>query len=284
MKNINLKDFINISNDIGNKPEYIQSGGGNTSYKENGILYVKASGTLLKNMSINSGIAEIDLDKLNKYLRTPDNDANFFASTIQSYCLNNQKPSIETGLHAIIPNKYVIHSHSVYANVVMCAVDATKILDDIFGKDYVFVPYAAPGVELIRQYLDVYNRNSDCKVIFLQNHGVVTFNDSPTIAVQEHYFYSEKIKSVLNLCDFNDIEMEDIMNYGYLFPDQIVFSTGNDKLSEAYQETAKAYTYIYKNIIKLGLKPNFLSEKNVADVLGMDSEKYRASLNLKNSI
>ena len=279
MQNIKLDSLIEISNYIGNNSAYIQGGGGNTSYKNSEILYVKASGTLLKNMSINSGIAEIELNSLNRYLENPDSDENIFASKVKSYCLNNQKPSIETGLHAVIPYNYVIHSHSVYANVVTCAGEADEILYDLFKNEYVFVPYATPGVELIKAYLNVYKLNKECKVIFLQNHGVVSFSNDPLTALKEHYLYSEKIKEKFKLNDFNETTFKELDIKDFLFPDQIVYSINNtDKISDAYKETIKAYIYIRDNIKKIGLHPNYLSEKNIASVLGMDSEKYRASI------
>ena len=94
MQNNYLDKLIEISNHIGHNPAYIQGGGGNTSLKKDDILYVKASGTLLKNMSKNSGIAEMELNSLNKYLENPDNDENIFAAKVKSYCINHQKPSI----------------------------------------------------------------------------------------------------------------------------------------------------------------------------------------------
>lgn len=279
MQNINLDSLVEISNHIGNNSAYIQGGGGNTSFKDNGILYVKASGTLLKNMTIKSGIAAIDLNGLNKYLENPDNDENVFATKVQKYCLNNQRPSIETGLHAIIPYNYVIHSHSIYANVVTCAVEANEILNDLFKNEYIFIPYATPGVELIKEYLNVYNLNKECKVIFLQNHGIVSFSNDPLIALKEHYLYSETIKERLKLNDFHNTQFKDIEIKDFLFPDQIVYSINNkDKSSEAYKETIKAYIYINDNIKNTGLNPNYLSETNIAAVLGMDSEKYRAAI------
>lgn len=279
MQNNKLLSLVEISNHIGNNTAYIQGGGGNTSFKENDILFVKSSGTLLKNMSLNSGIAEIELNKLNKYLEILEDEENTFASKVQSYCINNQKPSIETGMHAVIPYKYVIHSHSVYANVITCSYEAEKILHDLFGNDYILVPYATPGIELIKTYKEEFKKNMNCKIIFLQNHGVVSFSDNPEDALNKHYEYSEIIKEAFKLDDFEDTVYDDVEIKDFLFPDQVVYSLNNaDKSSIAYKETIRAYLYIYKYINQLKLTPNFLNDNNISAILGMDSEKYRAGI------
>lgn len=281
-QNHKLDNLISISNNIGKNTAYIQGGGGNTSYKESNILYVKASGTLLKDMSINTGIAEITLNELNKYLENPDSDENIFALKVQSFCINNKKPSIEAGLHAVIPNKYVIHSHSVYANILNCSLEARDILDNLFKDEYIFIPYATPGVDLIKKYKDILQYNSNYKAIFLQNHGLITFSDNHEKALNNHYKYSETIKTTFKLEDFEKTLFEDINITKFLFPDQVVYSLNKvDKSSIAYRDTIRAYLYIYKYIHQLSLTANFLTDDNIAAILGMDSEKYRATLNNK---
>ena len=57
MKNNELQGLIRISNTVGSDPRLVQGGGGNTSVKtEDGLqMYIKASGTALKNMSVRRG-------------------------------------------------------------------------------------------------------------------------------------------------------------------------------------------------------------------------------------
>src|SRR5690606_1754194 len=57
------------------------------------------------------------------------------------------RPSIETSLHALLPEKYVIHSHSVYSNILTCSQEGRKWCEDKLAGS-IFLDYAAPGVEL----------------------------------------------------------------------------------------------------------------------------------------
>ena len=58
-----LQDLIQISNDLGADPKIVQGGGGNTSTKTgDGRMYVKASGTALKDMQEGQGYRCVDVD------------------------------------------------------------------------------------------------------------------------------------------------------------------------------------------------------------------------------
>ena len=53
-----LTDIIALSNFYGSDPDYVLAGGGNTSVKENGVLYVKASGTRLGDITAEGFVVE----------------------------------------------------------------------------------------------------------------------------------------------------------------------------------------------------------------------------------
>ena len=58
-----LNSLITISRRYGSDPDYLLAGGGNTSMKENGILYVKASGFPLGDIT-EKGFVRMSLDAL----------------------------------------------------------------------------------------------------------------------------------------------------------------------------------------------------------------------------
>lgn len=274
-----INELIEISHNIGLNTAYIQGGGGNTSYKDDKYLYVKASGILLKNMDEEKGIAVLDLSNLNNYLNNPDKDENIYSKDVSAFLINNNKPSIEAGLHATIPHKFVIHSHSVYSNVIACSQEYKDILDNILQGNYIFIPYATPGVELIIEYNNILNQNKECNTIILQNHGFITFGDTKEEALNNHNNINEKIKNALKLDEFSIEYYKDSNIEKFLFPDQVVYAKNNiDKTNIAYIETIAAYFYILEQIQKLSLTPNYLTDMNVNSILGMDSEKYRAKL------
>ena len=275
----NINNLIEMSHFIGNNTAYIQGGGGNTSFKTENTLWIKASGSLLKNINKKTGIAKLDLNKVKIYLENPDNDENLFAGKIKNFALNQNKPSIETGFHAVIPYPYVIHSHSVYINVAACSLEVNSILDKVFGTDYILVPYATPGIELITAYIHALSGKNIPKAIILQNHGIITYGNTYKEAIENHEYINTTIKHILNLKDFNLYSNNIYKNHGYLFPDQVVyFENNNAKDSTAHRETILAYNYIYDNIVANNLTPNFIPQNKIDAITDMESEKYRSQL------
>src|SRR6056297_761506 len=61
----NLNDLVKISQKYGKDPDYVIAGGGNTSYKNNDYLWIKASGTSLATIT-EDGFAKMDRSCLNK--------------------------------------------------------------------------------------------------------------------------------------------------------------------------------------------------------------------------
>ena len=58
-----MKNLVEFSRKYGSDPELVLAGGGNTSMKENGVLYVKGSGCSLSTIEENNFVA-MDLEKL----------------------------------------------------------------------------------------------------------------------------------------------------------------------------------------------------------------------------
>ena len=58
-----MEQLVAFSRKYGSDPELVVAGGGNTSMKENGVLYVKGSGVALADVTAKDFVA-LDLDKL----------------------------------------------------------------------------------------------------------------------------------------------------------------------------------------------------------------------------
>ena len=70
---------------------------------------------------------------------------------------NSLRPSIETGFHSLL-KKYVIHSHSVYSNILACSKSFEDLTMNLFKKDkFIIIPYFAPGTILTRNILKEYH-------------------------------------------------------------------------------------------------------------------------------
>ncbi len=209
-----LKQFADMSQAIGNRADYAQGGGGNTSVKLDGnLMAVKASGYKLKDMKTDDGFVVIDFQKIRKYYDDVDleSDTDFYKDSTAFVKANavtlpglkeGMRASVEAGFHSLL-YKNVIHTHSVYANLLTCTMEGHKIADKLFGDSeygYAWVPYITPGFDLtlgIKHILD--DRETMPKIIFMESHGVLVTSDDYDECVQLHEMISEVILKELDL-------------------------------------------------------------------------------------
>ena len=287
-KNELLNNLAKLSQVIGNEVAYAQGSGGNTSVKfDENQMAIKASGSNLKDVTPHSGHSVVNYKELIEFLGSKNLKKDNF-STLINKCstTSNNKPSIETGFHSFL-GKYVIHSHSAYANALTCAVGGQKIIQDLF-PDAVCVSYKTPGIDLtleIKKVLPSVIQPSG--IIFLQNHGLIVWHSNYMQAILEHSRVSDTIRERMHLPRFNfDKNKSYIFDQDrskILFPDQAVFSLGDDQMiqSESAQETICAYQFIIERIEMMKLHPSYLSVNEVTKLLSMESEQYRQSLIIK---
>jgi rhamnose utilization protein RhaD (predicted bifunctional aldolase and dehydrogenase)/NAD(P)-dependent dehydrogenase (short-subunit alcohol dehydrogenase family) len=171
------------------QPDLVLHGGGNTSVKvkkENifgdieEILYVKGSGVDLTDIQP-AGFAPVKLEVLNKMaLLEKLDDADLLRLQRTSMLdPDSPNPSIEAILHAIIPFKYVDHTHADSVATISNNERGEKLIQEIYKDRVLIVPYVTPGFILAKKVYEL-TRNLDwSKVegIILLNHGVFTFAD-----------------------------------------------------------------------------------------------------------
>ena len=157
--------------DLGQDSSLVQGAGGNVSWKEGGILWVKGSGTWLANAKVTDIFVPVDLIKLSSALSRGD-----FSVVPELTITSNLRPSIETILHAIMPQEVVIHLHAINPLTFLICQDAKKQIEQISKKlDWksAFIEYFKPGAELA-QAIDVVMKVKDhIRILFLKNHGIV---------------------------------------------------------------------------------------------------------------
>ncbi len=195
MKNT-IKDLIDISQYAGSRADYTQGGGGNTSVKnfDNGTMLIKASGYRLVDINENTAFVAVDKNKIENYYNSVDLSVEkdyekesaevSKNSVVEISGMQTLRPSVEVGFHAIL-KKYVIHTHSVYANLLTCSQEGEELAAKLFkDKDFgfIFLPYINPGFELtlaMKKKIDEYVKatNKYPEVIFMKNHGLVVTGD-----------------------------------------------------------------------------------------------------------
>lgn len=214
-----LKDLEYISKEVGIPVDYTQGGGGNTSVKLDGqYMAVKASGCKLKQITPTEGYVILDYKKVKDYYEhvdlSVDNDfekesADVAKQSVQPVSwLKTLRPSVEAGFHSIL-KKYVIHTHSVYANILTCIKNGQELVGKIFnGKVYetVWIPYINPGFCLT---LKIQEAIQECskrtgkapEVFFMENHGLIVTTDDCAKTVKLHSEVNEAIKKYLGITE-----------------------------------------------------------------------------------
>jgi len=84
-------------------------------------------------------------------------------------------PSVETLLHAFIPDKFVDHTHSTAILALADQPEAAAIFAEIFGDRVALVPYVMPGFDLARAAGDARDAHPDAEGLILLKHGVFSF-------------------------------------------------------------------------------------------------------------
>lgn len=275
--------LISMSHEIGKDVAYVQGGGGNTSVKlDNQRMAIKASGIALQDVNLHSGIAIVDYIQVNQYHLSPDLLENTYSDSINNFAIDSSsKPSIETGFHALLGN-YVIHSHSVFVNVLLCAEQGKDLILRHF-PEAIWVDYRTPGRDLtlaIKSALESYNNKYE-GLIFLESHGMIASASTLQTCLNLHEKCNEKVKSLFHLKDFKVLEDPDFLQPdSFLFPDQVIY-TGTDQLqakTKASLETLSTAQYLLCAMNEQGLTPKYLSKKQIDVLNSMQSEKYRKSL------
>ncbi len=158
----------------------VQGGGGNTSYKSGDDFWVKASGTWLAHAETQDIFVHLPLSGVRSAMTEADPEAALRALAPA----HGPRPSIETSLHALMPQAVVLHVHSV--NTIAHAVrrDAETLLAArLDGLNWAWVPYRRPGLpltEAIREALAQAHGTPD--ILVLGNHGLVVAGNDYTSA------------------------------------------------------------------------------------------------------
>ncbi|MEP7456076.1 class II aldolase/adducin family protein [Phyllobacterium sp. SB3] len=172
MRSAEFEALLDLSARIGADPALVQAAGGNTSIKEGGTLWIKASGLWLKNARNADMMVPVALDPLLDALARYDPSA----EKAQDYVIADRnpsglRPSIETTVHALMPQKVVVHVHCVETIALAVQADAAALVAARLGDiPHAFVPYARPGLPLARAIAE--RLEDDTSVLILGNHGL----------------------------------------------------------------------------------------------------------------
>lgn len=215
MSEIKLTELVLSSKRLGERTDFVQAGGGNTSLKSlDGIMYIKSSGIRLSDIKSKDSFAQIDYQKLRllfseeKWEIKSKEEREYRAKQIVDECnlTPDRRPSIETLLH-LHGEGFGIHIH------------AKNILQHFSGKlgysskeiaekwNLVIVPYSTPGIDLvlslIKSEADYFKSNKKTPHGYiLSNHGLLVFGDN-------NFELLEKIEEINKAFEINTFRNTD---------------------------------------------------------------------------
>uniref|UniRef100_UPI0040477B04 bifunctional rhamnulose-1-phosphate aldolase/short-chain dehydrogenase n=1 Tax=Yoonia sp. TaxID=2212373 RepID=UPI0040477B04 len=178
------------SNLLGSDKRITNYGGGNTSAKvmqadplsDNlvEVLWVKGSGGDVGSIKMD-GFSTLYMDKLNA-LRGIYRGVEFEDEMVAylphcTFNLNARAASIDTPLHAYVPQKHVDHMHPDAIIAIAAAKDSKALTQKIFGDRIGWLPCKKPGYELGLWLSDFCAKNPEAKGVVLESHGLFTWAD-----------------------------------------------------------------------------------------------------------
>lgn len=200
----NLDDLemrVYTSRLLGNDQDLVLHGGGNTSVKIDDILCVKGSGWDLGSIE-KEGFSPARIDKLMALLEY-DTLSDSDMVKYQKEALIDKSapnPSVEAILHALIPYKFVDHTHADAIVTISNTHNGQNLIEKLYGESYLIIPYVMPGFVLAKV---IYDMSRDVEWdsldgIILHNHGIFTFDDDAKVS------YDKMIESVAKAQEYLD--------------------------------------------------------------------------------
>ena len=191
-----LAQRVYTSRLLGREPALVLHGGGNTSVKttqtsilgeQEEILYVKGSGWDLATIE-GAGFAPVRMKQVLGLAELPELSDTQMANELKSSMTNASAPgpSVETILHAILPHKFVDHTHADAVIAVTNTPSGRERIKQIYGNSVVIIPYIMPGFQLAKLCAELFPQQAgpDTIGMVLMNHGVFSFGATARIAYE----------------------------------------------------------------------------------------------------
>ncbi|HET8618355.1 MAG TPA: SDR family oxidoreductase [Acidimicrobiales bacterium] len=194
-----LGRLVYASRLLGADPALVLAGGGNSSVKTEerdlfgepvAVLHVKGSGWDMATIG-RAGFAPLRLDRVAMLATLDELDDGRMAGELRAAGLDPRAPapSVESILHALLPPRFVLHSH---ADAVLALTDTpggVALAEETFGPDVLVVPYVMPGFALAKlcaERLAAAAGGPAVTGLVLARHGLFTFDDDARGAYERH--------------------------------------------------------------------------------------------------
>jgi rhamnose utilization protein RhaD (predicted bifunctional aldolase and dehydrogenase) len=205
-------------------------------------------------------------------------------------------PSVEAILHAIIPFKFVDHTHSDAVVTITSNKDGERYIRQIY-PEFLVIPYVMPGFILAKTIYDMTkNLNwQKCNGIILLNHGIFTFDDDAKISyekmidavsIAEEFLDKNTyldIKENTSKTTFDTKKLQDIIskqkNYDVFMkinqsPMAVYFASQKD-----FKQNCQKGVLTPEHIIRTKRIPLVLEDENISKAIDDYQEEYKKYFN-----
>lgn len=210
----NLGLLIYATRLLGAEPELALHGGGNTSLKtvvstitgqRRPALLVKSSGADMGAATADQFVT-LDLDYCASLRTLPDLDDGQMADEFRLHLLKTteNRPSIEALMHAFVPARVILHTHSSAILALTNRVDGEHCAAAGCPNTTV-IPYVKVGFPLAAAVARAYEKNPAASGLIIMNHGVVTWGETVKtaydamiglVSAAESYLSSKRTRSL----------------------------------------------------------------------------------------
>jgi rhamnulose-1-phosphate aldolase/alcohol dehydrogenase len=186
VRGLDLVDqLVQVSRWVGAETSLAVWGGGNTSVKLTEpdllgrpvrVLRVKGSGSDLKSVTRRDfpGVRLIEVLALLERDDMGDQEmVDYLARCLQEP--GSPRPSIETLLHGFLDAAAVIHTHADAIVGLTNTERGREVVEDVFGKEALWVPYRRPGFRLSKEVWAAIRARPEARAIVLEKHGLSTW-------------------------------------------------------------------------------------------------------------
>ena len=192
---------------IGQNTDLVLHGGGNSSVKiisknifgeDDPVIFVKGSGQDLAKIDPH-GFSGLRLKPLRKLIRleTLADEAMQDQLRIHRISATAPTPSVESLLHAFLPQRYVDHTHADSILTLTNLEHGAKLLKEILGNGVAIIPYIASGFPLAKAVLASYEQNCALDAIVVLNHGIFTFAEHGRDAYEKMVAYVNRAEEYI---------------------------------------------------------------------------------------
>lgn len=191
-----VDDLLRAARTIGSDESLVLLGGGNCSVKlhdgaaygvQGPVLLVKGSGHDMSTLS-EDGLAPLDLQRLRSEFSEGLIDQGHLPDALRALTLRDgaPAPSVESLVHAVVPHRYVLHSHADISQAITDTGNADNFAREAWGKDVLVIDYASPGVPLGTAFAEAISKSPEADSAVVIGHGIFTFADTADDALSRH--------------------------------------------------------------------------------------------------